>query len=869
MASIPEKLLEREAALAALEEALARAARAGGIALVSGEAGIGKTTLVCEFAESLGAGAFVAIGRCDALFTPRVLGPVHDIAARIGGNLTAKLEAQAGRPAFVAFLDALRTLGNSVVVFEDMHWADEATLDLVKFLGRRIGDTRALLVLTYRDDELTARHPLRLLLGDLPRAATVRVPLAPLSVQAVETLVTRAKAGAAFDAASLHRVTSGNPFYVTESLVVAEGGVPESVRDAVLARATRLGPEARAVADLACVAPGGLEIAIVERCIGGSGAAVAECEERGMLRSAGGVLRFRHEIARLALHEALSSHARSTLNAKVLEALRGRGATGDLLPRLAHHAEAADDPIGACEYSIAAGERAAGLAAHREAAEHYARAVAFSRHLDDRARATLLDAYAWECHLTARPEAVAARQEAALLWRRLGDRKREAECLARLSHLLVVLGRDLEAESAIRAAFKVIEGTAPDEAHLFVYRFHAYLRMLERDVEVAVADGEHALELARRFGDEEAVLHVENTLGSSLLVADDDRGIAHLERSLELARARGLDYHVANAWGNLGSACGEVHRFERALGYLEAGTAWCATHDLDNAFLYETSWLALTKLFLGRWNEAAEHAQVVLASGTASAIARIMALLALGRLRARRGDPGVWEALDEARALAEETQALQRLAPMRAARAEAAWLAGEDAAAAREAAAADELARRKRHAWFAGELVYWSWKGGRGGDMPDYAALPYALQVAGRWKEAAQDWKARGCPYEQARALAEGPNEAKLEALGMFDALGARPAAERLRQSLRAAGLRSIPRGPRASTRAQPAGLTTREVEILRLVAESLTNAQIGARLHISPKTVDHHVSAVLAKLGAESRKAAVKAAEAAGVLAK
>jgi DNA-binding CsgD family transcriptional regulator len=580
-----------------------------------------------------------------------------------------------------------------------------------------------------------------------------------------------------------------------------------------------------------------------------------------VLGSAGGVLRFRHEIARLALNESLGAARTRTLNAQVLEALRERGEAAAELPRLAHHAEAAGEEQAAISYAMSAACRAAALNSHREAAEHYARAVRFARHVPDAERAALYDAYAWECHLTSRPEAYGARREAIALWHRLGERAREAESRARLSHLLVLLGRDAEGEAEMREAFRILESLPEGPTHALVYRFHAYLRMLERDVDIAVADGEKALALARRFKDVEAEVHVLNTIGSALLVGDDTRGIEYLEASEALARAHGFDYHVANALGNLGSGSGEVHRFEAAGRYLEKGIAWCISRDLDNAFIYEMSWRALVELFTGRWSEAAESAQAVLKDPSAHAIARVMALLAMGRLRARRGDPGVWEALDEAKAIADETQTLQRVAPMRAARAEAAWLAGEDAAAAREAAAGDDLARRKRHAWFVGELAYWQWKGGRAVDVPDYAARSYALQVAGRWKEAAEEWRSRGCPYETARALAEGDTDAKLEALRMFGDLGARPAAERVSESLRRAGMRKIPRGPRASTRAHPAGLTGRQVQILALIGENLTNAEIAARLHISPKTVDHHVSAVLEKLGVGSRREAMRMA--------
>ena len=879
MAQAIPHLLEREAPLAALAEARARAQAHGCIALVHGEAGVGKTSLVSSFADGLAQEADVAWGRCDALFTPRVLGPAYDIAARRGGALLEAFESDASRAAlFAAFLDFMRRTRDVVVTFEDVHWADEATLDLVKYLGRRIGDTRALLVLTYRDDEVAANHPLRLVLGDLPRERCVRVALQPLSEAAVATLVARVhpvapgaarqSRGAGLDPSTLHRVTSGNPFYLTEVLAAGEG-VPASVRDAVLARAARLSSRARAAADLVSVAPGGLEVSIAQGSTEGGSAAIAECEERGILREAGGILRFRHEIARLALLEALPAARAQALNGNVLSALRTRGGEPDALARLAHHAQAAGLARAAVEYAMAAAKRAISLGAHREAAEHYAMAVKHGAHLPDADRASLLDAFAWECHLTGRPEAVPSRRSAIDIWRRLGNQEREAESLARLSHLLVVLGRDTEGEAAMREAMSLLDRVPPGPMHVMIYRFHAYLRMLERDVDIAIADGRKALELAERYGTAEDRVHILNTLGSSMLVADDMRGVEYLEQSLALAREHAMDYQIANAFGNLGSASGEVHRFKEAASYLDQGLAWCASHDLDNSFLYEMSWRALAHLFLGQWSEAAHAAQTVLRDPAAMSIARIMALLAVGLLRARRGDPGVWEALDEAMTEAESTRTLQRLAPMRAARAEAAWLAGEDAAAAREAGAALDLALAKRHGWFVGELLYWQWKGGRAVEMPGYAAQPYALQVAGRWREAAADWKERGCPYEQARALAEGDNDARLEALRIFDALGARPGAERVRQTLRASGMRRIPRGPRASTRAQPAGLTPREVQIVQLLADNLTNAEIGARLHISPKTVDHHVSAVLAKLGATSRRAAVKAAEEAGVLAK
>jgi DNA-binding CsgD family transcriptional regulator len=204
---------------------------------------------------------------------------------------------------------------------------------------------------------------------------------------------------------------------------------------------------------------------------------------------------------------------------------------------------------------------------------------------------------------------------------------------------------------------------------------------------------------------------------------------------------------------------------------------------------------------------------------------------------------------------------------VRAARAEAAWLAGDGARAVTEARAAWDLAVRHRHAWHTGELAFWRRRAGDRVRLPAWTARPFALQIGGDWRRAAAAWERLGCPYEAARARAEGDLAARLAAVEALDRLGARPDLERLRQRLRAEGVRHVPRGPRPRTRGHPFGLTAREAEILTLLAQRLTNSRIGARLSISPKTVDHHVSAILGKLGVASRAEAGRVAVQRGLL--
>jgi DNA-binding CsgD family transcriptional regulator/tetratricopeptide (TPR) repeat protein len=854
-------LLEREPGLEALAAALREAGGGDGrVALVYGEAGIGKTTLVEAFTRGRAAGARVLRGACDSLLTPRPLGPLHDMARHAGPALRAALEAGAAPSAlFPVVLEELGRRPPVVAVLEDLHWADEATLDLVKFLGRRVQQVAALLVLTYRDDELGPHHPLRIVLGDLSTSTAVRrITLPPLSVEAVRTLA----ASEALDAEALHRQTGGNPFFVTEALASRTPGIPPTVRDAVLARAARLSAASRTALEAAAVIGAQVEPWVLGALVPDVTTATDECVALGMLQSQGDRLGFRHELARAAILDTIAVPRRRALHARVLEAL---AAPPDGLPdpaRLAHHAEGAADARAVLVHAPAAGARAAGVGAHREAADQYARALRFAGGVPPAERAALLEAFAEEAALVDRlDEAIRAGREALDVRHAAGDGAREGERLAVLASWLVRAGRNAEAEEASRRAITLLQRLPRGRALGRAYRIQANLRMLDRDRSEAVRWGRRAIALAARAGDRPTVIAGYNTIGAAMLVFGDDRGRRHLEHSLALARKAGLVEQAGLAYVNLGSACGEAYRFADADRYLTAGMQFTAERDLDYSQHYMQSWLALTRLYQGRWAEAGDLARALVSREHLAAISRIMALVALGRLRARRGDPGATAVLDEALELASRTQTLQRLGPVRAARAEAAWLADDPERMVVEARAAWELAVRHRHPWHTGELAFWRRRGGDRVRLPAWTARPFALQIAGDWRRAAAAWDRLGCPYEAARARAEGDAPARLVAVEVFDRLGARPDLERLRQRLRAEGVRHVPRGPRPSTRGHPFGLTAREAEILGLLAGALTNSGIGARLHISPKTVDHHVSAILGKLGVASRAEAGRVA--------
>src|SRR5258706_7821330 len=304
------ELLERERSFADLSAWLDAAAKLGGcIVLVGGEAGIGKTALLQEFARLL-PDKRVLWGACDALFTPRPLAPLHDIARQTQGALLAAITSGAHRDViFSAALDELERAA-TLVVFEDLHWADEATLDLLKYLGRRISRRHPMLAVTFRDDESGPRHPLRLVIGDLPRVSTHRLTLSPLSEPAVAQLARQAGRLAK----GLHDITSGNPFFVTEALAATTGTVPATLRDAVLARAARLSAGAREVAELACIVPGKTEGWLLAGAVAPDEASIEGCLGIGMVRDADGAPPFCPELARRALEGSLSPSRRGIPN---------------------------------------------------------------------------------------------------------------------------------------------------------------------------------------------------------------------------------------------------------------------------------------------------------------------------------------------------------------------------------------------------------------------------------------------------------------------------------------------------------------------------------------------------------------------------
>jgi DNA-binding CsgD family transcriptional regulator/tetratricopeptide (TPR) repeat protein len=853
------QLLERAPVVAALRELRQRADRGHGrLVWLGGDAGVGKTSVVRALAAE--SPHPVLWGACDALSTPRPLGPLHDLADAGASRVAAARSAGASRhELFVGLLDELAS--PVLVVIEDAHWADDGTLDLLRFVGRRVERTRGVVVVTYRTDELDAGGGLRRVMGDLATAGgCVRLDVEPLTVDAVRQLA----AGAPIEAVRLHAVTGGNPFYVTEVLAAPGWSVPPTVADAVVARIDRLPPAARAAVETVAVEPARMESWLAAELIddrSGLGQATAA----GVLVADGTEIRFRHELARLAVEQRLAPDRRIDLHRRALAALTVGGADP---ARLAHHAGQAGDPPATVHWAQAAAQRAEQAGALKQAIAQYERAL---RHVPpDRPeqRIELLEPYAEHLVSVDRSaDSVTARRE--VLDQRVAQGDPAEVEVARSQYALALwqAGHGDEARRAGEEAIRALGSLTPSaRQRAVVLVSQAGLVMLARQPDSAIWSAA-AIEAAEQAGDDRSRCRALNYHGSVLVcVEDDPAGTDHLDRAGQIGLANGWHAVYASALLNAGAALGEVRQYARAVPYLQRCVAYAGERDIDISRRYCEAWLARIRLEQGYWSRAEALVTSELLRDDITPTSRIVALTALGRLKVRRGESGADELLEAAWALARRTGDLQRLWPVVAGRVEHAWLRGgvDDALAAE---LLDVLARAEGSGlrYAIGELGFWACVlGCRKGPLPERAAAAYALHVVGDHEAAGEAWTVIGCPYEAAWALADRGDEPSLRsALDTFVELGATPMAQRVRRALRALGATDVPRGPRPSTAGAPGGLTPREREVLELLAAGLTDREIGGRLFVSTKTASHHVSNVLRKLGARTRT------EAAGVAAR
>jgi tetratricopeptide (TPR) repeat protein len=770
-------LLERDTELAGMAAAVESAIEGGHgvVILVSGEAGAGKSSLVRGLLDRMRADVTIHLGGCDDLLAPRTLGPFHDMAEDHPalGPVLATERLNEVLPGLLRVFAACPT----VVVVEDVHWADDATLDAIRFLSRRVPGIAGALVLTFRDTGIVDQQPLRQLLGSLVGAQVRRVSLSPLSVDAVRRL----GASSQPEAEQIHRVTQGNPFFVTEVLAVGGTGVPATVRDAVLARVAGLAPPVRTLVERLAVIPTRTERWLAETLADGDATVILAAERSGMVQGGDTSVAFRHELARQAVESSLTAGERLQANRLVVGALLPRPDVER--SRLVHHAERSGQVDVVMEHAPAAALEAARLGAHRQAAEMLRVVLDHRDLLEPHEVADLLTRRAYSLYLVNQFVAALEAAEAAVqAAERVGDALVLADALQVLSRVVLFAKGPMASRLAAARALEVVEPTG-DSARLAAVltelaRAHSNLATVgivaDAD-EHAETYAERALAMAERLHRTDIEAAARCYLGGARLSRGDARGQRDLDRSISVAASDTRVETRVRCIVNAAHGAYRSGRLDEAERLVAAGLQAAA----DWEFFAGQYRLRLTRAAVlasrGDWELAISDLRDMLhvsgQPGIMSSLARSM----LARLLARRGEPGPAEevlavALDEVGGSDDSFVA----GPVLAAQVELGWLDGSLGALTDNARRALDLAAETGHRSVQAEVCAYLGRAGVDVPPPDEAPGPWAPTLAGRWNEAAAGWAALGERYEEAVVLATAPDgSACARGLQMLRNLGA------------------------------------------------------------------------------------------------
>jgi DNA-binding CsgD family transcriptional regulator/tetratricopeptide (TPR) repeat protein len=847
-------LLERETELLLLSDLLDGIDSGGKVVLIRGEAGIGKTSLVRELIRQHTHDAQILTGTCDDLLIPQPLGPFWDMAR--AEPLLGEPLGEGDRPRLLeAVLDLLsRSLRPTIMVIEDTQWADEATLDAIRYVGRRIAKTRGLLLLTYRDGEVDFEHPLRRVIGDLPPEDVLRIQLCGLSPSAVASMIGTSH----LDLDEVMAATNGNPFLIGE--MTSDDSVPTSLQDSVMARVQRLSIGAQEMLKTLAVVPEPLPILDALGMPGADENRMDECQMRGLLIVESGRVGFRHDLIRRVVESSLTAGERLTKHRAVLDGLPEE--THPCL--LIHCAVEANDIDRLVDLAPRSARYAAAMGSHVQAAEDFRE---IGPHLDRFAKdelGPLLDEWAREEFLVDNiTDAVRLNEEALAHYRSVGDRRAESRALAQAAHFLENAGQRVLAEERARQAVEVLGDNPRGDDLARALEVNAYLHTMAGDVSVVPGLVDRTLEAGGADIDERVLIRSLNHRGIVANIANYPEGRASLDEAWRRAEASGQWYEESRALFNHAWAAVEFRDLPIASDYIQRSIASAARHELPALEAYAEAMYARILELEGEWTRAEDLANHVLNSWPLS---QMVAMPILGVIAARKGRDSARPTLKTAWEMALAAGENQRLAPAAAALAESVWIGGSTDVPVAEfhRVMASELERGFRYS--AGSIAFWLWELDELTDIPHGIAEPYRLVMEGRAAEAAVIWNQKGVPYEQALALMRGDRSSRLQAVEVLETLGATAVAAKLRKALRDEGI-AVPRGRGRATRGNVVGLTARQMEVLALLGESLSNMEIADRLFISPRTVENHVSAVMSKLDANTRTKAVARAESLGLL--
>jgi DNA-binding CsgD family transcriptional regulator len=850
-------ILEREGELGLLTELLGGVGESGGkVVLIRGEAGIGKSALVRFFLESSADSARTHIGFCDDLQTPQPFGPFWDVA-REEPRLQHALKESDRQAVLETLVDLLSaSLRPTVMVIEDTQWSDEATLDAIKYVGRRIGRANGLLLLTYRVGEVDVDHPLRTVIGDLPPQSVTRIELGGLPRSAVSEIIH----GSGLDADRVLEVTHGNPLLVTEMASTGSDEVPGSVRDSVMARVGKLSPPARDMLRAMSVIPERIPRDEFSSVTEGSADQLAECERLDLLEVGVDTLSFKHELIRRAVEASLTISESVAIHRALLEKLPANTSPA----RLVHHARFAKDVPRMIEYAPGAARAASEVGSHREASAHYQALEPYLDHMGTLDRAGILFDWARVEYYLGNVESIEILDRAIGLYREVGSETGLSRALVLGVELNRTHGRFDSAKGSAIEAIQILEHGEPVAELAHALAADAWLLIHQGLIKEAEANADRAIVIAEATGAELAMLDALGVKGTLLYVRGEAGGLDFMDELRQRAKRGGYGHEEVWALLRMAVVALEIRDLDRASDFSVQARDTAVRYELPILETMAISVYTEARFWGGAWAEAEDLATETIGRHS-YADARLAAVL--GALRTRTGRGGGEEFLERAWALAGESGEIDHLLISAAALAEKMWIESRpDAELLAQFRDLVERGIRFEYPWPAASLALWLWMLGDR-ETPDGLPVPYRDLFEGRIDSTAEFWQSRQIPYERALALMCGDVSQRLQSLHILESLGASAVASKVRRELRADGV-SVPRGRGKATRSHRAGLTGRQAEVLRLLDEGLSNAQIADRLFVSPRTVENHVSALLAKLNSATRSEAVERARSEGLLA-
>jgi DNA-binding winged helix-turn-helix (wHTH) protein/tetratricopeptide (TPR) repeat protein len=641
LAVAPERLIERASLISRLDDALESTCGGNQIVVVRGEAGIGKSALVQTFVDRLDDSIAVAVAGCAPLQTPSPLAPFSDVLVQLGDTRATDLDS--ARDAADRLARRVQQAGPSVVVIDDLHWADDGTLDAITIATRATIGQPVLYVLTYRTTELTPDHSVWALLAGLRAMGATTLDVEPLTVAGVQELA-RTDARRAAD---LWRRTGGNPLFATHVLETSGDEVPGGVQDIVAERLARLPAAGRSAVQLMSMSPVAVELTLATELLGGSVAELAHAERIGLIAVLDDAVTFRHDVVRNAVHDTVPSLQRIGLHRRFCDVLTSAAPAA----RRLHHASEGVMADLVAELGPSAARAAAAVGAHRQACDLYQLVLRPRIELDPEVVAELTEEHAYQLYLMWELErAEATAREAARRWRHLDDQRAEGRTLTLIGRILL----SHEPEGAFDAARRSIDLLGPLGEGTELVRALCVLAGLsvnESDTDAARRHAQRALDIAERLHDVEGCANAINYLGCAAHLDDHDDWEALFRRALDLALDIGDREAAVRISHNLQLALWDHGRLYEAQQVAERTAPIIAGVEHQAGVIAHRLASAHIEFALGRYDEAASLLDRVRTSDRARALADESELLAM-RVELRRGDEsaraqlrGRWEAL--------------------------------------------------------------------------------------------------------------------------------------------------------------------------------------------------------------------------------